>query len=94
MKIEGSGSASGSINQTHGSPDPDSHQNVMDPQHREIGYVMNKYHLFFLTIVQYSTICSKLLFFLTIVQYSVFKTALVPLFFSLGKGYVLVSGVT
>jgi hypothetical protein len=31
MKIEGSGS----ISQRHGSadPDPDSHQNVMDPQH-------------------------------------------------------------
>jgi hypothetical protein len=39
MKIEGSGSASGSetgsISQRHGSavPDPDQHQNVMDPQH-------------------------------------------------------------
>jgi hypothetical protein len=41
MKIEGSGSAygseSGSISQRHGSadphPDPDPHQNVMDPQH-------------------------------------------------------------
>ncbi len=35
MKIEGSGSASGSISQRHGSagPDPDRHQNVMDPQH-------------------------------------------------------------
>jgi hypothetical protein len=34
MKIEGSGSA-GSISQRHGSadPDPDPHQNVMDPQH-------------------------------------------------------------
>ncbi len=31
MKIEGSGSAS--INQRHGSADPDPHQNVMDPQH-------------------------------------------------------------
>jgi hypothetical protein len=33
MKIEGSGS--GSISQRHGSvdPDPDPHQNVMDPQH-------------------------------------------------------------
>ncbi len=30
MKIEGSGS--GSISQRHGSPDPDPHQNVMDPQ--------------------------------------------------------------
>jgi hypothetical protein len=29
MKIEGSGS----IIQRHGSPDPDPHQNVMDPQH-------------------------------------------------------------
>jgi hypothetical protein len=35
MKIAGSGSASGSISQRHGSadPDPDPHQNVMDPQH-------------------------------------------------------------
>jgi hypothetical protein len=35
MKIEGSGSASGSISQRHGSadPDPDPHQNVMDPEH-------------------------------------------------------------
>jgi hypothetical protein len=33
MKIEGSGSKSGSISQRHGSadPDPDSHQNVIDP---------------------------------------------------------------
>jgi hypothetical protein len=33
MKIEGSGSAFGSISQRHGSSDPDPHQNVMDPQH-------------------------------------------------------------
>jgi hypothetical protein len=39
MKIEGSGSESGSrsISQRHGSadphPDPDQHQNVIDPQH-------------------------------------------------------------
>jgi hypothetical protein len=35
MKIAGSGSASGSISQIHGSADqdPDPHQNVMDPQH-------------------------------------------------------------
>jgi hypothetical protein len=37
MKIEGSGSASGSISQRHGSadldPDPDPRQNVMDSQH-------------------------------------------------------------
>jgi hypothetical protein len=37
MKIEGSGSGSefGSISQKHGSadPDPDPHQNGMDPQH-------------------------------------------------------------
>ncbi len=33
MKIEGSGSKSGSISQRRGSPDPDPHQNVMDPQH-------------------------------------------------------------
>jgi hypothetical protein len=33
MKIEGSGSASGSISQRHGSADPDPNQNVMDPQH-------------------------------------------------------------
>jgi hypothetical protein len=33
MKIERSGSASGSINQRHGSVDPDPHQNIMDPQY-------------------------------------------------------------
>jgi hypothetical protein len=35
MKIEGSGSASGSgsISQRHGYADPDPHQNVMDPEH-------------------------------------------------------------
>ncbi len=33
MKIPGSGSASGSIRQMHGSVDPDPHQNVMGPQH-------------------------------------------------------------
>ena len=35
MKIEGSGSASGSgsISQRHGSADLNPHQNVMDPQH-------------------------------------------------------------
>ncbi len=33
MKIEGSGSESGSISQRHGSADPDPHQNVMDPEH-------------------------------------------------------------
>jgi hypothetical protein len=33
MKIEGSGSESRSISQSHGSTDPDPHQNVMDPQH-------------------------------------------------------------
>jgi hypothetical protein len=33
MKIEGFGSASGSISHRRGSPDPDQHQNVMDPQH-------------------------------------------------------------
>jgi hypothetical protein len=32
MKIAGSRSESGSINQMHGSADPDPHQNVMDPQ--------------------------------------------------------------
>ncbi len=34
IKIEGSGSESGSssISQRHGSADPDPHQNVMDPQ--------------------------------------------------------------
>jgi hypothetical protein len=31
--IAGSGSASRSISQRHGSADPDPHQNVMDPQH-------------------------------------------------------------
>jgi hypothetical protein len=33
MKIAGSGSASGSISQRHGSADPDPHQNVIDPEH-------------------------------------------------------------
>jgi hypothetical protein len=33
MKLAGSGSESGSISQSHGSADPDPHQNVMDPQH-------------------------------------------------------------
>jgi hypothetical protein len=37
MKIEGSGSESGSISQRHGSADsdadPDPQQNVMDPEH-------------------------------------------------------------
>jgi hypothetical protein len=33
MKIEGSRSGSGSISQINGFPDPDPHQNVMDPQH-------------------------------------------------------------
>jgi hypothetical protein len=39
MKIEGSGSESGSISQRHGSTDPDTdpHQNVMDPQHYHKG---------------------------------------------------------
>jgi hypothetical protein len=32
-KIAGAGSASGSINQRHESPDPDPHQNVMEPDH-------------------------------------------------------------
>ncbi len=32
-KTAGSGSESGSNSQRHGSADPDSHQNVMDPQH-------------------------------------------------------------
>ncbi len=32
-KIAGSGSESGSISQRYGSPDPDPHQNDMDPQH-------------------------------------------------------------
>ncbi len=43
MKIEGSGSEfeSGSISQKHGSadPDPDPHQNVMDPEHCFLLYV-------------------------------------------------------
>jgi hypothetical protein len=33
MKVERSGSESGSISQRHGSADPDPQQNVMDPQH-------------------------------------------------------------
>jgi hypothetical protein len=47
MKIEGSGSASGSISQRHGyadpDPHPDRHQNVMDPQHCFLGNIFNKY---------------------------------------------------
>jgi hypothetical protein len=41
MKIEGSGSGcgSGSISQSHGSVDPDPHQDVMDPQHRNKLYL-------------------------------------------------------
>jgi hypothetical protein len=40
-KIAVSGSASGSISQRHGSadPDPDPHQNIMDPQHCNFGYL-------------------------------------------------------
>ncbi len=38
-KVGGSGSASGSISQRHGSPDPDPHQNVMDPQHWRVRYI-------------------------------------------------------
>jgi hypothetical protein len=33
----GSGTRSGSISQGHGSPDPNPHQNVMDPQHWNFG---------------------------------------------------------
>jgi hypothetical protein len=39
-KIAGSGSESGSISQRHVSADPDSHQNVMDPEH---WYVQARY---------------------------------------------------
>jgi hypothetical protein len=46
-KIEGSGSESGSISQRHGSADPepdsDPPQNVMDPQHCEIGSIVVPY---------------------------------------------------
>jgi hypothetical protein len=43
-KLTGSGSAAGSISQWHGSadPDPDPHQNVMDPQHWAEPYVFNQ----------------------------------------------------
>ncbi len=41
-KTVGSGSASGPISQRHGSADPDSHQNVMDPQHWELQYGLSK----------------------------------------------------
>jgi hypothetical protein len=48
MKIEGSGSESGSISQRHGSadpdPDPDPHQNVMDPQHCHKVRTDKEYH--------------------------------------------------
>jgi hypothetical protein len=45
MKIEGSGSgsASGSISQRHGSADPDPHQNVMDPEHCYLGHWESMY---------------------------------------------------
>ncbi len=59
MKIEESGSASGSgsISQRHGSVDPDPHQNVMDPQHWDPGSGMAKIrirdkHLMFLLRLQ------------------------------------------
>jgi hypothetical protein len=41
-KIAGSGSGSGSISQRHGSvyPDPDPHQNVMNPEHCTIQYII------------------------------------------------------
>jgi hypothetical protein len=46
MKLEGSGSASGSesgsISQRHGSADPDPHQNVMDPQHWVPGMISDR----------------------------------------------------
>jgi hypothetical protein len=40
-KIAGSGSESGSISQRYGSvdPDPDPHQNVMDPEHMALNIV-------------------------------------------------------
>jgi hypothetical protein len=48
-KIAGSGSASGSISQKHGSadPDPDPHQNVMDPQHclKWYSLISKRYHV-------------------------------------------------
>ncbi len=43
-KVGGSESKSGSITQRHGSmdPDPDPHQNVIDPQHYFHNYSVNK----------------------------------------------------
>ncbi len=35
---------SGSISQRHGSPDPDPHQNVMDPEHWLQGALVNDSH--------------------------------------------------
>jgi hypothetical protein len=43
MKTEGSGSASGSISQRHGSAAPDPHQNVLDPQHCSLGRLYLKH---------------------------------------------------
>jgi hypothetical protein len=48
MKIEGSGSVSGSgsgsISQMHGFADPDPHQNLMDPEHWLVlqGFLVSK----------------------------------------------------
>jgi hypothetical protein len=44
-KIAGSGSESGSISQRHGSadPDPDPHQNVIDPEHWILGWTIRDY---------------------------------------------------
>jgi hypothetical protein len=51
-KIAGSGcrSGSGSISQRHGSadPDPDPHQNVIDPQHCMKQYVL--YHMYYVPV--------------------------------------------
>jgi hypothetical protein len=48
-KIAGSGSETGSISQRHGStdPDPDPHQNVMDPEHwfKAVRFHMNLFYI-------------------------------------------------
>ncbi len=51
--MEGSGSASGSISQRHGSADPDQdpHENVMDPQHWFEGKKYTRYGNFFVPVI-------------------------------------------
>jgi hypothetical protein len=60
MKIEGSGFASGSISQRHGSaaPDPDPRQNVIDPQHCAGSTLFSEY----LFLGLYSKILQRVVF--------------------------------